>query len=74
MKIQNLFIDVAKTVGRHKLLIGIEPVYEYVDNNPSDKVVGYRYEVALPSLKYDTIKIKIMGPLQIDWSEDMMST
>ena len=42
-------------------LIGVSPVYEYLDDKPTENILGYYYTLATNS-KY--INIKIMGDLR----------
>lgn len=58
--IKNLKIDV-KSLGRQKWLVDVIPVAEFVGGQRTDKVVGYRYVVALPAHGFEKLGIKIAG-------------
>lgn len=58
LKITDLTID-PKSLGSIMLLADITPVYEYKDGEKTDKLVGYRYSVVLPSHKMEKIGIKV---------------
>ena len=46
MDILNVSIDANKTVGNNLILIGVRPYYRYEDGKKTDKVEGYRYDIA----------------------------
>lgn len=58
MKISDLRID-PNSFGKQKLLVDIRPYYNYADN--SRDIEGYKYKVALPTHKMDSIEVKIAG-------------
>ncbi|MBR5472307.1 MAG: hypothetical protein IKU81_09420 [Oscillibacter sp.] len=66
LNIRDLKIDAAATLGSKKLLVDVVPVYEYKDNQRMDKVVAYRYVVALPERAFEKIGVRIDGPQLID--------
>ncbi len=41
------------------------PVRDYVNDKPSDKVVGFRYMIIVPDLGYAQISVKIMGTARL---------
>ena len=57
--IKDLKIDPA-SLGKHKLLVDVAPVAEYVGGQRTDKVVGYRYVVALPEHSFEKLSVKIL--------------
>lgn len=63
--IKNLKIDTA-SLGKHKLLVDVAPVAEYVGGQRTDKVVGYRYVVALPEHSFEKLSVKIAGDKLLD--------
>lgn len=42
------------------LLVGIEPDFEYENNQRTEKIIGYKYEV-VDTVDFDKIKVKIKG-------------
>lgn len=42
------------------ILVGIAPEYEYVDNQRTDKVIGFKYEV-VDTMNFDKITVKVRG-------------
>ena len=67
--IKNLKIDV-KSLGRQKWLVDIIPVAEFVGGQRTDKVVGYRYVVALPAHGFEKLGIKIAGEQLLTLPDD----
>lgn len=43
------------------LLISTRPAHQYVDNQRTDTITGYQYEILLPDLGYERIRVKING-------------
>ena len=72
LNIRNLKIDAAATLGSKKLLVDVVPVYEYKDNKRMDKVVAYRYVVALPERAFEKIGVRIDGPQLIELPDDFV--
>ena len=66
LNIRDLKIDAVATLGSKKLLVDVVPVYEYKNNQRMDKVVAYRYVVALPERVFEKIGVRIDGPQLID--------
>lgn len=56
---------VSTSLGTMKY-IGRKPIREYVDNKATDNIIGYRYELVLPSMGYAQISVKIPGAAQLD--------
>ncbi len=54
------------------ILTEIVPVYEYVEGNRTDKILAYRYIVALPETLYKRLGIKIDPPQRMDVPEAPM--
>ena len=48
LNIRDLKIDANATLGSKKLLVDVVPVYEYQNNQRTDKIVAYRYITVLP--------------------------
>ncbi|NBI07290.1 hypothetical protein [Senegalia massiliensis] len=57
LRITDLRID-TKDLGEF-ILANISPFYEYIDGKKSDKLLGYRYDVALPSKKLEKLGVKV---------------
>ncbi len=51
------------------ILTEIVPVYEYVEHDRTDKILGYRYIVALPETLYKRLAIKIDPPQRMEMPE-----
>ena len=69
LNIRNLRIDPA-SLGAKKLLVDVLPAYEYKDGKRTDKITGYRYEVALPTHNLDKIGVKIDGEQRMEAPKD----
>lgn len=55
------------TIGTKLLLTAVTPQYEYDTNkNKTDKIVGYKYQVVCPEMRYEKINIAIPGTQQLD--------
>ena len=66
LKVTDLKID-AKSLGEVFLLADIVPAYEYKDGEKTDKLIGYTYQVVLPSHKMEKVGIKVLNkPCLID--------
>lgn len=70
MEIKNVVIDSYATIGKNALLVGVSPAYAYENGHRIDKVVGYKYELALPERMYDKLTIKILGDKKLDMPEN----
>lgn len=66
LNIRDLKIDANATFGAKTLLVDVVPVYEYKDNQRTDKIVAYRYVTALPEKSFEKIGVRIDGPQLID--------
>ena len=67
-KIMNIFdvvIDAQASVGNKLLLTGVRPYYVYSGNQKSDKISGYKYEIAMAERKFEKISVKIEGAQQV---------
>ena len=60
MKITECIVS-PKTFGDKLLLIDVRPAYQYVSGKPTDVIIGYRYEIALPEKKMEKVSVKIEG-------------
>ena len=69
LNIRNLRIDPA-SLGAKKLLVDVLPAHEYKDGKRTDKITGYRYEVALPAHSLDKIGVKIEGEQRMEPPKD----
>lgn len=70
LNIRDLVIDAEATLGKHPLLTGVKNVYEYKGDIRTDKVIGYKYELALPDHNLDKIDVKILGEKQLEKDEE----
>ena len=61
LNIRDIIIDAIATLGDKLLLVGINPAYEYKDGKQTEHIVGYKYQIASPRLKYDKVNIKVEG-------------
>lgn len=69
LNIRDLKIDVA-SLGRTMLLVEVRPVQEYKDNKPTGEVIGYRYDVCLPTHKLEKLSVKIDGKQLMETPEN----
>lgn len=53
-----------------KLLVDVTPVYEYKDNERTDRCVGYRYIVVLPEMRYERLGVRVDGKQLMEKPED----
>lgn len=65
MKITDLIVD-PRSIGNTLWLVDVVPAYEYKDNKKTDKIIAYRYCIALPEKGLDKIWIRIDGKKQMD--------
>lgn len=61
MKLNDLVIDINKTLGTHFWLLEVAPAYEYKDGVKTNNLVGYRYTVTLPDKNFEKLGVKIPG-------------
>lgn len=66
MKINDVVIDANRTLGEKLLLVDATPAYEYKNNQRTENIVGYKYEVAMPKNGLDKINVKIEGKKLIE--------
>ena len=64
--LMNRLLDKAATSLGTMKYIGRKPIREYVDNQPTDNITGYRYELVLPEMGYAQIAVKVLGAAQLD--------
>ncbi len=63
-----------QVLGENKvILVDASPVYEYVDGNKTNKVVGTKYTVACPKRNYEHCKVKVPDMTPILTTEDIHS-
>ena len=55
-----------ESLGRKLWLVDVLPVYEYKNNERTDKVCGYKYTVVMPDKNFDRIGIKVEGRKLLD--------
>ena len=68
LSLNELRID-ASSIGKVKYLAAVSPYYKYDENkNRTDIIEGYKYEVALPEVRYEKIAVKIPGEKQLEYS------
>lgn len=53
------YFNISRDRENEGKVIEVKPVYEYIDNKPSDKVIGTKYTLILEKNKYQTIDIKV---------------
>ena len=51
--LRNVVIDANGTLGSKKLLVDVIPVYEYVNDKRTDKILAHRYVIALPERSFE---------------------
>ena len=66
LNINDVVIDVPKTLGRNVLAVACEPSREYIDGKPSDNISAYRYTVVLGDKAYKAVTIKVPGTEHIE--------
>lgn len=68
LSLNDVRID-ASSIGKVKYLAAVSPYYKYDENkNKTDVIEGYRYEVALPEVRYEKLSVKIPGGKQMDYT------
>lgn len=75
MKLNNLEIDITKTLGENLLATSEgHPYYEYSEGIKTDKVAGFQYEIMAEKLNYDKVTVKIAGQTEsaITYSGDLI--
>ena len=60
--LRNVVIDANGTLGSKKLLVDVIPVYEYVNDKRTDKILAHRYVTVLPERSFEKIGVRIDGP------------
>lgn len=60
--LRNVVIDANGTLGSKKLLVDVIPVYEYVNDKRTDRILAHRYVIALPERAFEKIGVRIDGP------------
>lgn len=66
MKVSEVAVDAQKTLGSKLWLVDVVPVYEYIGNERTNRIIAYRYMVVLPERKLDKLAVKIEGPAQME--------
>lgn len=54
--------------GKHKILADVKPYYSY--GSDSKDLDGYKYKIVFPSLKMESVDVKIPGAKQIELKGD----
>lgn len=71
MNARKIVIDTEATLGPPPYwLCEVKEDREYINNRPTDKILGYKYITAIPNLGLDKLSVKIPGPQQIALSND----
>jgi len=60
INVRDIKVDVS-SFGDSFILTDVVPVYVYTDNKRTDVIEAYRYVVAIPSMKFEKMGVKIMG-------------
>lgn len=64
--LRNLKID-PKSLGKHLWLVDATPVVEYTKSGErTDKIIGFRYVIALPAHGFEKLSVKIAGDQKIE--------
>ena len=66
LNLRNVVIDASGTLGSKKLLVDVIPVYEYVNDKRTDKILAHRYVTVLPERSFEKIGVRIDGPQLIE--------
>lgn len=61
MKTSSLKIDILKTCGKKLSCTGYKPVYEYVNNQKTDNIIGTCYEIVLVEKGFERLNVKVPG-------------
>ena len=69
LNLSDLKIDPLETLGEKMLLVGVVPIYEYVDKKRTDNVTGFRYIVVCPKLAFEKVGVRIDGPQLVEMTE-----
>lgn len=59
LKLNQLQIDPYMTVGDHFRYLGAKTAYVYENGQPTDKVKGYRCQIAMVDRGYDTLYVTV---------------
>lgn len=68
IKLADLRID-PNSLGGNLMLTGVRPVYDYKEGERTDKIIGFKYEVACPKHSLEKITVKIQGEQQLEFNE-----
>lgn len=66
MKVTDIVVDAAKTLGGQALLVAVLPQYEYANGHRTETQIGWSYEVVLPRRGYEKIRVRIPGDMQLE--------
>lgn len=58
--------------GNQFILTAIRPSYRYIEGNKTQDITGINYEVALPKLSFEKIRVKVEGDQEI--SEEVLES
>lgn len=75
MKLNNLEIDIPKTIGETLIACAEgQPYFKYAEGIRTDKIEGYQYDVMAERLNYDKVTVKIPGQTEsaISYSGDLI--
>lgn len=62
MNVKSIKIDNNATVGPAPLLVDVAPALKWVDGKATEVVEGYRYTIACPGARMETLAVKVLGP------------
>jgi len=57
--LENIVIDAEGTFGSEKLVVGVHSSYAYVNNQKTDTIDAWNYEILLPKAGFEKIPVKI---------------
>ena len=66
---KDLKIDVS-CLGDGFILTGIAPWHDYIDGKRQSNLKGYKYEVAVPALRFEKLAVKIEGRQLIEMGDE----
>lgn len=70
MKVTLARLNAIETCGKSFILTDIKPIYNYVEGRKVGEPIGNTYTVVLPERKFETLRIRIDGPILLDGPEN----
>ncbi len=61
MKLTDLKIDVQNTCGEKYACVGYKPVFDYVNGEKTNTIIGTNYEIVLLERSYEHLNVKVLG-------------